>query len=131
MNLKHIAAALLVAGVTTLTLAAAPAHAADTAVTCVAPTATFNTGQDGSSPRFTIDCTGGSSAGVITYFAFKSGGGTVASEVALLEHILSGFVLAKGTGATINISSDLSNITGNAWGCGSANCRIIDYLTGY
>jgi hypothetical protein len=129
MYLRHFAAALLITGAAALAFSAAPAHAADTAVTCAAPTGTINTGQDGTSPRFTIQCTGGSSAGHITFFAYKFA--TNANLTALLERTLSSFVLAKGTGATVEISSNLSDTSGTAWGCGGANCRIIDYLTGY
>jgi hypothetical protein len=109
--------------------AAVPAYATDTAVTCNSPTGTINTGQDGTSPRFTITCTGGSSAGNVTFFAYKFA--TKGDLTEILEHTLSSFVLANGLGKTIDLSSNLADTSGNAWGCSSSNCRILDYLTGY
>jgi hypothetical protein len=35
-------------------------------------------------------------------------------------------VICKG--AVLPIASNLSDLSGDAWGCGAGNCRIIDYL---
>ena len=44
-----------------------------------------------------------------------------------------GWILCAVTrsGASITLYSDLSNTSGNNWGCGSANCRILDQVWGY
>ncbi len=105
-----------------------PAEAADTAVTCRQPFATVNTGQDGTPPRFTIHCDGGSSAGNITFFAFQiSTNPTVAQLLSqAFETYITRFA-GSAPGKAIGLSSNLSDTSGNAWGCGAGNCQIIDY----
>ena len=105
--------------------------AADTAVTCTAPqVVVWYTGVGSSAnPQVTIDCTGGSSAPGIEFFAFLiKDNVTMASMIPVL---VGNAVLVGGTGTTITIYSNLSNITGEAWGCGTSNCRIIDQVYGY
>jgi hypothetical protein len=128
MNLKHLAAAFALTGGAALTFIAAPARAADTEVTCYAPTATVNTGQDSTAPRFTITCTGGSTAGQITYFAYEISKNKTVAE--MLEPIVGDLLLVNGD-SSITISSNLNDTSGDGWGCGASNCRIIDYVTGY
>jgi hypothetical protein len=123
---KVIRAAFAAVSAPFLVMLFAPASfAADlTTVTCKAPVSEVATGQDIGSlaPRFTILCTGGSSAGNITYFAFRiSDNPTVAQ---LLEGQLSPDM------KSIRILSDLTDTSGNSWGCGGANCRIIAYMYG-
>ncbi len=101
--------------------------ATDTTVTCNFPQVQTNSGQDGTAPRVTIVCTGGSSVPNIIAFAVEIKTNTTVAE--LVERITAGWVL-EGFGSQISISSNLSDTSGNAWGCGSANCRKLDYVTG-
>ena len=105
---------------------ATAAHAQDTAVTCSGPVLQVNTGVDGEQPRFTIRCSGGSSAGAITYFAYRLSSSKTLPQ--LLASAFETYELQHGTGS-IAISSNLNDTSGNAWGCGAGNCRIIDYLS--
>ena len=78
--------------------------------------------------QVTIDCTGGSSVG-IRFFAYRiKDNPTVANQIATLVGF---YVLENGRGSSITIFSDLSNLSGNNWGCGASNCRIIDQVYGY
>jgi hypothetical protein len=129
MRMNLIGAMLGLAGGAFLAVTSTPAKAADTVVTCKGPFAIVNTGQDGSSPRFTIHCTGGSSAGSITFFAYQiSASATVAQLLAQAFETYIARFAATSPGVAVPIASDLSDTSGAAWGCGAANCRIIDYL---
>jgi hypothetical protein len=108
-----------------LNVAATTAKAGETAVSCSGPVGFVNTGLDGTPPRFTIQCAGGSSAGSITYFAYRIS--TNANLAAMLVNTFQTYVLQSG-GGTITISTDLTDVSGNAWGCSSSNCRVMDYL---
>jgi hypothetical protein len=119
---------IMLAGAALLAADTVSAKAADTLVTCDTPIAEVNTGHDGTSPRFTIQCTGGSSAGVITYFAYEIKASPNVAQ--MLSRSFETFLLQNPTGAAIRILSNLSDTSGAAWGCGGANCRIIDYLPG-
>jgi hypothetical protein len=115
-----------------LVMLSAAASFADplTKVTCHAPVSEVATGQGigALAPRITFVCTRGSSAGNITYFAFRlSDNPTVAQ---LLEAQLGPYLQTHGTNAAITILSDLSDTSGASWGCGAANCRIIAYMYG-
>jgi len=104
--------------------------AADTRVTCTAPVVIAWATGAGSTPKpnVVIDCTGGSSAG-FQFFAFRY---DVNPNFANSIPALVGFyVLEHGAGASITLLSDLSNTSGNNWGCGSGNCRILDQVWGY
>jgi len=104
--------------------------AADTQVSCTAPVVVLWEKGGGPTPsaQITIDCTGGSSAGY-QYYAFRvKDNPTLAS---LIPTVVGQFLLWNGPGATITLSSDLSDLSGWTWGCGNANCRIIDQLYGY
>jgi hypothetical protein len=112
--------------VTTPRPAGAPASLAAslTKVTCTGPRSEVATGQDTGAlaPRLTIVCTGGSSAGHITYFAFR-----ISDNPGVVR------LLATQVGhdvKSITILSNLADISGNSWGCGGANCRIIAYMYG-
>jgi hypothetical protein len=101
--------------------------AADTAVTCNGPVVQLATGRDGTKPRVTIFCSGGSSVSGIDFFAYEiSANPNVAATIPTLV----GYWVLLGN-TSIRISSNLDDLSGNAWGCGGANCRIIDYLEGY
>jgi hypothetical protein len=105
--------------------------AEDTKVTCTAPQVlAWYTGFGATpNPQVTIDCTGGSSAGFHYYAFLIKDSPTLASMIPVL---VGNAVLVRGTTTSITIYSDLSDISGNAWGCGSSNCRIIDQVwTGY
>ncbi len=127
MRMKLRDAMLALAGGALLAVAAAPAEAADTTVSCATPFAEVNTGQDGTSPRFTIHCIGGSTAGSITFFAYQISTNPTVAQL-LLQAFTTFEAKTSPPPGTIPISSDLSDTSGVAWGCGAANCRIIDYL---
>jgi len=123
---KIIAAAFAAIAVSILAMLFAPSSVAAelSKVTCAAPVAEVATGQSIGplAPRFTVVCTGGSTAGNITYFAFRiSDNPTVAQLLA---------TLLRPNMKSIGIISDLNDTSGNSWGCGGANCRIIAYLYG-
>lgn len=107
--------------------AGALARASETQVTCTTPILTVNSGQDGTSPRLTVQCRGGSTASPITFFAYQISANTTVAL--LLERAYADAVAQhKGALSTIVISSNLSDTSGAAWGCGASNCRIIDYI---
>ena len=121
-------------------LYAQPSFASDTSVTCTAPVVQLAAGRDGTHPRVTIFCSGGSSEGAITYFAYRldtaanSSTAMAAADAAsaeIIERLVAGAVAENGTGTSITILTNLDDVTGAGWGCGGANCRIIDYVTGY
>lgn len=102
---------------------------AETEVTCAAPVVVLSTGRDGTQPRVTVVCTGGSSEAGIIYFAYEiSANPNVAN---MIPTLVASWVLEHGTNSSIKFSSNLNDVSGAAWGCGAANCRIIDYLEGY
>lgn len=104
--------------------------AADTQVTCNAPVviAWATGGGPTPKPNVVIDCTGGSSAG-FEFFAYRY---DVNPNFANSIPSLVGFyVLENGRGASITLYSNLQNLTGSEWGCGNANCRILDQVHGY
>ncbi|MFZ0478092.1 MAG: hypothetical protein WAL71_02995 [Terriglobales bacterium] len=103
--------------------------ASDTEVTCNAPQVQLSAGKDGTKPRVTIVCSGGSSEGAIIYFAAEiSANATVAAAI---PGMVQGWVLVNGPSSAIKIYSNLSDTSGVAWGCGAANCRILDQLLAY
>jgi len=103
--------------------------AADTAVTCNAPQVQLSAGRDGTKPRVTIYCSGGSSQGAIVYFASEiSADPPVAAAI---PGMVQGWVLVNGPSSAITIYSNLSDSSGPAWGCGFDNCRILDQLLAY
>ena len=123
--------------VTAIVIAAAggahrPASAAETQVGCFDPSSQVSTGLDGTEPRFTISCYT-ASTGKIVYFAYRiSANPAVAQMLQTQFDVFVQMERASGLSAN-NIDlipyTDLSNESGNSWGCGAANCRIIDYLT--
>jgi hypothetical protein len=74
-------------------------------------------------------CTGGSSAGNITYFGFRISDNPQVAQLILEQ--LGFYVQVHGATGPINIRSNLSDTSGNAWGCAASNCRIIDFVYGY
>jgi hypothetical protein len=101
--------------------------ATDTQVTCNAPQVQL--GRDGTKPRITVFCSGGSSVSGIDYFTAEiSANPTVAAAITAL---VGNWVTVHGPASSITIYSNLSDTSGVAWGCGAANCRILDYLLGY
>ena len=104
--------------------------AADTKVTCSAPVVFVWATGAGPTPaaQVTIDCTGGSSAG-FEFFAYRiKDNPTVANQIATLVGF---YVVEHGPGASITLYSDLSDLSGWTWGCGNANCRILNIVFGY
>jgi hypothetical protein len=106
-------------------------HAATyTEVTCNSPVVVAWATGAGSTPKpqVTIDCTGGSSAG-FEFFAFRYDiNPNFANSIPTL---VANWVLMNGTSSNIILYSNLEDVSGNAWGCGSANCRIINQVRGY
>jgi hypothetical protein len=110
------------------TLFAPASFAAQTTVLCVAPQVTVTTGLDGTAPRITINCSGGSSAAGIPFFALRiSDNPTVA---ALLPSAIGTYLLLYGVTAKLQVVTDLSDTSGDAWGCSATNCRRIYYVQG-
>jgi hypothetical protein len=128
-NLKSVS--MLLASLMLLPVTAASAFTLETAVTCKEPIVWIQTGLDGSTPRVTIQCLGGSSVPGIVYFAWPMRTATDETLALLIERTVAGLVLEHGINATLTLYSELSNTSGNAWGCGSANCRILGQLIGY
>lgn len=110
------------------TVLASAAFAGETTVHCKNPLSQIATGRDGTSPRFTVFCAGGSSVGAIDYFAFRISDNPTAAL--LLEQQLGPYLQIHGAAAQLTILTNLSDISGAAWGCGAANCRIISYMYG-
>jgi len=129
--LSASAAAILAAS-----FAAQPAAAAMTQVTCDGPVMSVLTGKNGTAPRVTVFCSLGSSAGNIVYFAWRiSDNPDVAQLVQsalAARNIRFAAAFNDPTPAhnSIPLTSDLADTSGNAWGCGAANCRIINEILG-
>jgi len=108
-----------------------PASAAETQVNCFDPSSQVSTGLDGTAPRFTIQCSS-ASTGKIVYFAYKIAENPAVAQ--MLQTQFNIFVqMERASGLSVNnidliLYTDLSNESGASWGCGAANCRIIDYL---
>jgi hypothetical protein len=107
----------------------APASFAQmTTVLCVSPQVQITTGLDGTAARIVINCSGGSSAAGIPFFAFRiSDDPTV---VAFLPPAIGSYVLLYGAMAKLQILTDLSDTSGDAWGCSATNCRRIYSVQG-
>jgi hypothetical protein len=103
--------------------------ATDTLVTCNSPQVQLSAGKDGTKPRVTIYCSGGSSEGGIVYFASEISANSNVAD--LIPTLVANFVLINGTSAPITLWSNLSDTSGAAWGCGGSNCRILDQMLGY
>jgi hypothetical protein len=130
MRMKVKAVIWALSGAAAFSMLAPSAKAADTTVICKGPVLTVNTGKgDGTQPRFTIHCFGGSSVAGITFFAYLiSTNPTVAQ---LLGQAFEAYMVRHSSsdpGVAVPIASNLSDVSGDAWGCGAGNCRIIDYL---
>jgi len=123
-TVKTVVALVFIVGVITY-LSAAPAKAADTAVTCDKPVSIVITGAEQALPNFTIWCSGGSSAGHIVYFSYEVAKNASVSQ--LLANVTGNHAIQTNDGP-ITIYSNLSDLSGSAWGCGTANCRILDQL---
>jgi hypothetical protein len=130
MRMKVKAAILALTGTAVFSVLAPPAKAADTTVICKGAVLTVNTGKgDGTPPRFTIHCSGGSSAGSITFFAYLISNNPGVAQ--LLAQAFEAYMVrysSSNPGISVPIASNLSDLSGDAWGCGAGNCRIIDYL---
>jgi hypothetical protein len=109
-----------------------PASASETQIACLEPSTQVSTGLDGLEPRFTIQCLS-TNVRNITYFAYKISQSPATAQ--MLQTQVNFFIersLAAGlspNNVMLILYTDLSNESGNSWGCGAANCRIIDYLT--
>jgi hypothetical protein len=104
--------------------------AEDTKVTCTAPTVSVWASGEGTAPsaQVTIECTGGSSAG-FPYYAFEIKANPNVAN--MIPGLVATAVQENGEGTSITIYSNLSDLSGSAWGCGNSNCRIIDQVYGY
>jgi len=117
MRVKLMGAALALAGGAFLTVPAAPASAADTIVSCKSPLSEVASGRNGTAPRATLHTLGSGSP--------TTRGRPVDTRAA--------GILRPGPrrDGPIKILSNLSDTSGNAWGCAASNCRIIDFVYGY
>ena len=104
--------------------------AADTKVTCNSPVTWLTAGRlPGEKPMEIVYCSGGSDAGGIVFFAsLISANPNVANAIPTLVGL---YVLENGPNAPITIYSDLQDLSGVGFGCGAANCRILDQLIGF
>lgn len=111
--------------------------AEDTKVECTAPMVVVWATGGGVTPRpqVTIFCTGGSSVPGIVGFAYPLAPppnfNFNANFANSIPTVVGLFVREFGSGATITLYSDLSITSGNNWGCGASNCRILDQVIGY
>jgi hypothetical protein len=110
------------------TLFAPASFAALTTVLCVSPQVQITTGLDGTAPRITINCSGGSSAAGIPYFAFRiSDNPAIAASI---PPAIGAYLSIYGATAKLQIVTDLADTSGDAWGCSATNCRRIYGLNG-
>ena len=117
------------AGACLLASAATSAHATDTTASCTAPLIQLATGHDGTAPRVTVQCTGGASSAPITYFSYEIKTNPTVAQ--LIERTVYGFVAENGPSFGMIVLFNDKDLSGAAWGCGNANCRIIDYVYGF
>jgi len=118
------------AGVLAASFAAQPSGAAVTQVTCDEPVLVVSTGKDGTAPRVTVFCVEGSTAGNISYFAWRISDDPDVAQ--LVQSALAAHNIRAGgvTHNSVILTSDLADASGNAWGCGADNCRIINEILG-
>lgn len=104
-------------------------NATEAQISCYKPEVQISTGHTGpgDKPRVTVVCTGGTNVMPISYFAFLLS--TNDTLGLLLERVVAGWV-ATGTTKPLYLQSNLSDTSGVFWGCGGANCRIIDFVNG-
>jgi hypothetical protein len=132
MSKKLIAAAIMLAA----GIAGSAARAADSQIDCYNAEAVINTGIDGTSERLAVYCAGGAtyhgtSTAIpnITYFDLRlTNINQIASAIATIQLVHGWAELHPST--PLWISGDLGNLSGQAWGCANANCRLLDYVTG-
>jgi len=86
------------------------------------------TGAEEALPNFTIWCSGGSSVGNIVYFSYEVAKNPTVSQ--LLASVTATHAIQTSDGP-MTIYSNLNDLSGSAWGCGTANCRIIDQLAAH
>ena len=111
-----------------LFVVAGTAARADSTVKCTTPQIEVNSGTDGTQPRMTLHCLGGSSAAGINYFAVEiSANPTVAQ---MIQQVYQSYLLEHKTAGYVTLSSDLTDLSGNAWGCSENNCRVLDFAIG-
>jgi hypothetical protein len=110
------------------TLFAPASFAAPITVLCASPQVTITTGLDGTAPRIIINCSGGSSAAGIPFFAFRISDNPTAAS--LLPPAIGSYLLIYGATAKLQIQTDLSDTSGDAWGCSATNCRRIYNVQG-
>lgn len=102
--------------------------AADTAVVCNQPVVWLSAGRSGTAPMEIVWCSGGSSVSGINFFAYRiSDNPNFANAI---PGIVGDWVRQYGPGAAITLYSNLSDLSGSGWGCGTNNCRILDQLVG-
>ena len=127
MRMNFMGAKLALAGGAFLAITAAPAKAADTLVTCDTPIATVNTGQDGTPPRFGLyNALADRRLGRSFSLQYKIE--TNPNVAQLLSRAFETFVLQHVRGSAVTLSSNLSDLSGGTFGCGTGNCRILDYF---
>jgi hypothetical protein len=113
-----------VAAVLATLLTAPHARASESAVKCFTPEIVIQTGKNENAPSIYIYCSGGSSFPGVVYFGWRISDNpniaplVVASVAAVqIEKV-----------SEVTVYTNLLDLSGNTWGCGSANCRIIGQI---
>jgi hypothetical protein len=113
-----------VAAVVATLLTATQARASETAVKCLTPEIVIQTGRNENAPSIYIYCSGGSSHPGVGYFGWRiSDNPNIAPLV-----VASVAAVQIGKVSEITVYTDLNDLSGKTWGCGSANCRIIGQI---
>ena len=104
--------------------------AAETLVTCNSPVAWLSAlNKPGNNPMEVVYCSAGSSLPGISFFAYRISDNP---DVAIaIPTLVGNWVLVHGSGSSIKLYTDPTNLSGGAWGCGTGNCRVLDQLLGY
>ena len=126
MRIKIFGTALALAGGLFFIVNAEPAEAQTiTSVTCFTPVTNISTGQGGSfdQPRWELHCLGGSTATNISHFSWRISENVYLAP--LMEKMFGDLIRSGRPPPSLIVRTDLSDVSGNAWGCGSSNCRII------
>jgi hypothetical protein len=117
------------------------AFAAESGLFCNTPLLIVNAGRDGSAPRTTIFCVttntvqGPPVPPGIHYFAYRNSDDPLFAQfIVQIMHVYNEQILIHSVNqnfvaCVFEISTNLSDTSANAWGCGSSNCRIIDYIS--
>jgi len=101
---------------------------ADTTVKCTTPQIEVNSGDDGTPPRMTIHCLGGSNVTGIDHYAVEISPNPTVAQLA--QEAIQSYLTIHKNAASITFASNLNDTSGSQWGCSQTNCRILDYAFG-